>query len=726
MIVVFLIISLLLSQTSIVNAVISSCSASVSPTSVNTSIETRLTFTVENTSSQSIVWVKISRPSTNFTITSWASTWSGSFTASEITFTGGSISASSSTSFNVDATSGSTDTASENWTVQVSDDGGASSTTCSGSLGTAISGAGADTTAPTISDIVVSDVTDSSVKITWTTNESSDSVIDYGKTSDYGSTKSDSSSVTSHSISIDGLSANTTYHYNVKSKDSAGNTGESGNNTFATAKSGTTGTTQTGTTTTTTTATPEPTPKPTPAPDKIAPVISLDMDFDKPFKETPKITGKVTDRDSGGVGGGVSSVEYSIDDGKNWLPVDNIKNPGAKSTSFDFTPPIFEDGNYKVKVRTKDLSGNLGYSGVKILVVDRLPPQVGGVLFSLGPQILAPNKDGTIYMLVGLDQKITLSAVGGPIEVNILADEKLINLAKNLDNGLWSGVLNFEKPGVYQLLVKSVDGANNKTEKNLNTVVVLDAGVIKDGKDNVIQDAKVSLYYFEATAGQFVLWDGLSFGQTNPQKTDSEGKYKLLIPSGKYYLQISASGFKTLKTNIFTTDQTVPLNTSFTLKPFQGIQIGPFRFGWPGQQESVEVRLALPTLPEPISISLTGKEMPFFPATNDLKGKPTVVTFLSIWSPQTFEQLPILNELSGNKEVNTLAIMSQDTVSKVNIFKKIGGYKVPIVADPDGILVAPLAILNIPTHVFLDRKGIIKKVKVGVLNKEELLDNLVN
>ena len=70
--------------------------------------------------------------------------------------------------------------------------------------------------------------------------------------------------------------------------------------------------------------------------------------------------------------------------------------------------------------------------------------------------------------------------------------------------------------------------------------------------------------------------------------------------------------------------------------------------------------------------------------------------------------------------------MSQDTDSRVSNIKKIGGYKTPIMADADGVLIEPLGILNFPTHVFLDRKGIIRKLKAGVLTKDELLENLVN
>jgi hypothetical protein len=53
--------------------------------------------------------------------------------------------------------------------------------------------------------------------ITWTTNISSDSRVDYGLTDAYGSYTTSSSSVTSHSMGLTGLAANTLYHYKVTS-----------------------------------------------------------------------------------------------------------------------------------------------------------------------------------------------------------------------------------------------------------------------------------------------------------------------------------------------------------------------------------------------------------------------------------------------------------------------------------------------------------------------------
>jgi hypothetical protein len=95
----------------------------------------------------------------------------------------------------------------------------------------------ADTTPPEISAISADDVSTSSATITWTTNEPADSEVEYGLNTSYGQSASSSSLVTSHSIGLLGLSADTEHHFRVKSKDEAGNLSISGDNTFTTATS---------------------------------------------------------------------------------------------------------------------------------------------------------------------------------------------------------------------------------------------------------------------------------------------------------------------------------------------------------------------------------------------------------------------------------------------------------------------------------------------------------
>ncbi|MBZ5538878.1 MAG: fibronectin type III domain-containing protein, partial [Acidobacteriia bacterium] len=96
--------------------------------------------------------------------------------------------------------------------------------------------AAVDTTPPVISGTAASLITQSGATIGWTTNEASDTQVDFGTTTGYGSsTTLNTSLVTSHSAALSGLTASTLYHYRVKSRDAAGNLAISGDFTFTTA-----------------------------------------------------------------------------------------------------------------------------------------------------------------------------------------------------------------------------------------------------------------------------------------------------------------------------------------------------------------------------------------------------------------------------------------------------------------------------------------------------------
>ncbi len=92
-----------------------------------------------------------------------------------------------------------------------------------------------DTTAPVISGTAAGSITTSSANISWTTDEASDTQIQYGTSTSYdSSTTADSTLLTSHNGTLSGLSASTLYHYRVLSRDAAGNLATSGDNTFTT------------------------------------------------------------------------------------------------------------------------------------------------------------------------------------------------------------------------------------------------------------------------------------------------------------------------------------------------------------------------------------------------------------------------------------------------------------------------------------------------------------
>ena len=698
-----------------------SCTANVSPASVEVNSQSTFSFSVTNTGDAAIIYVKITVPSSNFSLVNYGiSGWTVGSNPSFAEIYNGTVETGNTFDFTFGVNAGSDEASAANWTVETVSSGPVVACT-GGSFETAIVSTG-DTVAPVLSNLSVSSITSSSAVVAWTTDESATSYVEYGlERWIYSLNKSSSSLSTSHSLTPDNLGSSTTYYYRVCSTDAAGNQGCTSENSFTTGTATSAGTATTTTTTTVTTTQTVTVKAPT---DKTGPSVTISTDFDEPFEQPPLITGRASDKSR------IAGVDYSTDGGVNWLPVDEVVSPGATSTEFSFVPEIFDDGNYEIAARAIDGAGNRGTSKTYTLIIDRLPPLVGGNLFSLGPLILMPNKDGVIVTMAGLEQRITLSTVGGPISIDLHANSTMHSLPRSPETGLWSGTINFPDPGTYKLLVKAEDGAENKTERELNSIVVTSPGrLIEKDTQNAINDAEVSVFYKDALTDIWTLWDAKPFGQENPQKVDQDGNYRFLLPPGTFYIQVKASSFTTLTSKIFLIDLPTPLSQVFELEKGKLIQIGPFSFYLPDfSGKKMDINITAPAIQTELEEnSLVGKEAPVFtlPATDgefeltSMRGKPLLLTFISTWSPPSLDQLAVLNNMADG-DTQMVVVSTQETSSKVSIFAKRGNYSLSIVIDADGRLIEDYSIYSLPTHYFLDRKGIVKRIITGVLNQEEI------
>ena len=94
---------------------------------------------------------------------------------------------------------------------------------------------GVFTGAPVIGNIAANGVTATAATINWTTDQSSDSVVEYGLDTSYGTSVTNSTPIYYHTITLSGLSPYTTYYFRVKSKSASNQTSVSSVNVFATA-----------------------------------------------------------------------------------------------------------------------------------------------------------------------------------------------------------------------------------------------------------------------------------------------------------------------------------------------------------------------------------------------------------------------------------------------------------------------------------------------------------
>jgi hypothetical protein len=85
-----------------------------------------------------------------------------------------------------------------------------------------------DDVPPVISGVKVASTTEDAATVTWTTDEASDSLINYGLDRNYGIARDPANDKKTHSVDITGLDSSTVYYFRVISSDPSGNQTVSG------------------------------------------------------------------------------------------------------------------------------------------------------------------------------------------------------------------------------------------------------------------------------------------------------------------------------------------------------------------------------------------------------------------------------------------------------------------------------------------------------------------
>lgn len=192
-----------------------------------------------------------------------------------------------------------------------------------------------DTVPPVLSNITASSITASSATISWVTNETADTQVEFGDSALYGSSSTLVSSLTtSHAVALTGLTASTTYHYRVKSRDSAGNLATSADGTFTTA----------------------------PPPDTAAPTTSITSPTDQ-----STVSGSITVAAGASDPGGVAKVEFYLDS-----VLKSTATVAPYTWTFDTTQA--SNGAHTLLVKAYDASGNVGTSASVAITISNAAP----------------------------------------------------------------------------------------------------------------------------------------------------------------------------------------------------------------------------------------------------------------------------------------------------------------------------------------------------------------
>lgn len=127
------------------------------------------------------------------------------------------------------------------------------------------------------------------------------------------------------------------------------------------------------------------------------------------------------------------------------------------------------------------------------------------------------------------------------------------------------------------------------------------------------------------------------------------------------------------------------------------------------------VGLAAPQWSEPTS---TGTTLSF----QSLRGKPTYLNFFATWCPPCNEEAPDINALQkqyAQRGLQTVGVDELEDAKKAAQFVRKYGLIYPAVVD-DGTLQTQYSVNGLPVHVFIDRRGVIRKIVTGEMSKNAI------
>lgn len=143
---------------------------------------------------------------------------------------------------------------------------------------------------------------------------------------------------------------------------------------------------------------------------------------------------------------------------------------------------------------------------------------------------------------------------------------KRTELIKNKSAGLWETDILIDKTGTSTMSVFAEDFLENRTAGTvIGVVATLPRGQIPPG-------ARVTIFTRGEEERELVLWPASAYGLENPVFGDENGRYTLLLPSGKYQLLIEKSGRQRLRVSDFEVLNPKFINFDFELAPRAGLR----------------------------------------------------------------------------------------------------------------------------------------------------------
>jgi peroxiredoxin len=112
---------------------------------------------------------------------------------------------------------------------------------------------------------------------------------------------------------------------------------------------------------------------------------------------------------------------------------------------------------------------------------------------------------------------------------------------------------------------------------------------------------------------------------------------------------------------------------------------------------------------------------------SDYRGRYVWINFWATWCPPCRAEMPDIEKVWKEEQGGDLVLVAVDfgeDRATVDAFIKKLGLTFPVALDSSGQLTTNYRVVGLPTHFFIDKDGILREIRIGLMSEASMRDKL--